>query len=227
MSKISGSKNRIIAIVVFLIATCAVITAFLLSRSEEGPLSTSVRTDDGVLELKVEIPKKKWSTSPREPVRIHLTLTNVGSDEVTLTFNYRSRFDFMIYSVEQGSYSYMWSYEFVQGTQNTNSAWTAIFNYSTLEAPEVNTVTLKPGDSIDQWLEWNQKNDATGPAGMGWLFTEMAPKGVYQVEGYAGHGNFGDSWTPENPLRYFDYTLPGGKLVHTVIKAPRLEIVLG
>jgi len=229
-------KTPLKLIIVFAVIISVVATAWLfVFRSEEtGPVSVEAVSEDGLLKLTMMLEKTKFTASPRESVKINLTLTNVGDQEITLTFRYETEFDFMIFSSSQGSYTYMWSWEHVQGAQNriytlsqgAQEAWDQIYNYSSLEPPEMNTVTLRPGEGIGQLLIWNQNNDATGAAGGGWLFTETAPKGVYKIEGYAGHGNFGDVWTPENPLRFFEYTVPDGRLVSTILKTPAIEIKL-
>jgi len=225
---------KIIIVFIAIILVVVALWLFLFKSEETGPVYAEVVSEDGLLKLTTMLEKSRFTTSPREAVRINLTLMNIGDQEITLTFRYKTVFDFMIFSSSQGSYTYMWSWEHIQGAQNriytlsegAQKAWDDVYNYSSLEPPEMNTVTLKPGEGISQLLTWNQNNDATGAAGLGWLFTETAPKGVYKIEGYAGHGNFGDVWTPENPLRFFEYALPDGRLVSTVLKTPTIEIKL-
>jgi len=225
------SLRFVVMIAIMLAVAGAFAGWFILKREVEGPVSVETVSDDGFLKLVMTLKKTKFTINPREPVEINLTLINIGNQEITLTFHYKTKFDFMVYSYTQGDYTYMYSWEHVQGAQNMLSpgnqeAWNSVYNYSSLEPPEIEVITLKPRESISQLLVWNQNNDATGAAGHGWLFTEIAPKGKYRIEGYAGHGKFDDPWTPDNPLRYFEYTLPDGTLIRTVLKTPGIDITL-
>ena len=183
---------------------------FQIFRSEvSGPVSVEVVSDDGFLKLTMTLEKTKFTTSPREPVKINLTLTNIGDQEITLTFHYKSKFDFMVYDYGQGEYIYMWS-------------WEHVYNGSSIELPEINTVKLKPGEKISELLIWKQNYvyDTTHPR------RGLVTKGTYRIEGSVGHGKINAPWFPENPLRFFEYTLPNGTLVRTVLKTPGIKINL-
>jgi len=198
----------------------------LIFRSEEtGPVNVEVVSEDGLLKLTMMLEKTRFTTSPREPVKINLTLTNIGDEEITLTFHYKTKFDFMILDYGQGAYAYRWSYDHIQGPSGWSADPSAYPTSITLEPAEMDTFVLRPGEKISQILTWNQLFDGSASAG-GWYQTELAPKGKYRIEGFAGLGRWDDPWTPDNPLRFFEYVTSSGTLVSTVLETPGIDVAL-
>ena len=216
-------KIVVVAVAIILIILIGVAIRPLIFRSEEtGPVYIEAISEDGLLKLTMVLEKTKFTVSPREPVRINLTLTNIGEEEMTMTFHYKTKFDFMIWDYSQGAYAYRWSYDHLQGP----IGWAA--NASeypfpiTLEPPGIDTIVLKPGEKISQTLTWNHYY----MGGLELPPVELALKGRYRVEGLVGSSRWDDPWSPDNPLRFFEYVTSDGTLVSTVLKTPGIDITL-
>jgi len=147
-------KTPLKLILVFAVIVSVVVAAWLLVfRSEEtGPVSIEAVSGDGVLKLTMTLEKTSFTTSPREPVRINLTLTNVGNQEITITFHYKTKFDFMIWAYTQGWYGYRWSYDHVQGPVGWSANASSYPISITLEPSEMGTLVLRPGEKTSQTL---------------------------------------------------------------------------
>jgi len=218
------------AIVVIACLLAGITIQQIIFRSKiAGTAYVEIISEDGLLKLTMRLEKTEFTLNPREPVKILLNLTNIGDRDITLTFRYKSRFDFMVFDYAQAKYAYRWSYENVQGPI---PAWSAnITEYPGElhpEPPDVNTVTLGPGQGIGQLFFWEQKYDGCAYAGVdsgGWLLTQSAPKGRYRIEGIAGLGYW--PGLQDNPLRYFQYSLPNGTLISTVLWTPGIDVTLG
>jgi len=203
----------------------------LIFKSEEtGPVNVEVVSEDGYLKLTIMLEKTRFTTSPREPVKILLNLTNIGDEEITLTFHYKSKFDLVIWDYSQAWYVYRWSFDHIEGPSHWPSGWAADpSTYPinvTLEPPDVNIVTLRPAEGISQLFFWNQQHSGGGE--VGWLGSAqvgLAPKGRYRIEGVAGFGR--SPGGPDNPLRFFEYTAPNGTLISTVLWTPGIDVTLG
>jgi len=216
-------KLLIIVVVIALIGI--VIRPFIFKSEETGPVYAEAVSEDGLLELTVMVEKSRFTTSPREPVKINLTLTNIGDQEITMTFHYKTKFDFMILDYGQGAYAYRWSYDHIQGPSGWSANASAYPISITLEPPEIDTFVLRPGEKISQTLTWNQLFDGSASAG-GWYQTELVPKGKYRLEGFAGLGRWDDPWSPDNPQRFFEYVTSNGTLISTVLKTPGIDVSL-
>jgi len=217
---------RFIVIIAIMLVVAGSIAGWLMLRREvEGPVSVETVSDDGFLKLVMTLKKTKFTTNPREPVEINLTLINIGNQEITLTFHYKTKFDFMVYGYDQGDYVYVWSFDHISGPIGWSADPSTYPIPITLEEPEINSVTLKPGEYVSQTLIWNHLHDNNALAG-GWIQVEPAPKGRYRIEGFAGFSRPPSPWAPDNPLRYFEYTLPNGTLIRTVLKTPGIDITL-
>jgi len=214
------SFKFIIAIAVIILAA-ATIRSFLPRSEETGSVYVEAVSDDGFLKLTMMLEKTKFTANPREPVEINLTLTNIGDEDITLTFHYKSKFDFMIFDYSQGAYACRWSYDHIEGPVGW-AANASIYPINiTLEPPEMDTIVLRPSEKIGQELIWNHLYFHGGD-----YQTQIAPKGKYRVEGFAGFARFADPWSPENPLRFFEYVSPNGNLVSTVLQTPGIDISL-
>jgi len=212
-------------IVVFAVIILVAVGAwlFVFKSEETGPATAEAVSEDGLLKLTVMLEKTRFTTDPREPVKINLTLTNIGNQELTLTFHYKSKFDFMIWDYTQAAYAYRWSYDHIQGPADWAANVSTYPIHISLEQPDISTVTLSPGEGISHSFLWNQYY--SGGGGEGWTpQVELAPKGRYRIEGIAGFGRW--SRVADNPLRYFEYTLPDGVLISAVIQTPGIDIVL-
>jgi len=213
-----------IVVVAALSILIGMVVWLLIFKSEEtGPAYAEAVSEDGLLKLTMMLEKTKFTASPREPVKINLTLTNIGDEDITLTFHYKTRFDFMVWDYTQGAYAYRWSYDHIQGPVGWSANASSYPISITLEPPDVSTVTLSPGEETSQLFLWNQCY--SGGGGEGWTpQVELAPKGRYRIEGIAGLGRW--SRVEDNPLRYFEYTGPNGILVSAVMQTPGIDIVL-
>lgn len=220
---------KIIIVVVLIVPIGIVARPFIFRSGETGPVYAEAISDDGMLKLTMMLEKTSFATSPREPVKILLNLTNIGDKEITLTFHYKSKFDFMVFDYAQAKYAYRWSYENVQGPVPVWSADVTEYPKELhLEPPDVNIITLKPGKGIGKSFSWNQNYDGCAYAGIdsgGWLLVELAPKGRYRIEGIAGLGYW--PGLEDNPLRYFEYTAANGTLISTVLWTPGIDVTLG
>ena len=107
---------RFIVIIAIMLVVAGSIAGWLMLRREvEGPVSVETVSDDGFLKLVMTLKKTKFTTNPREPVEINLTLINIGNQEITLTFHYKTKFDFKVFDIDQGEDTYRWSYLHVEG----------------------------------------------------------------------------------------------------------------
>jgi len=102
-------------------------------------------------------------------------------------------------------------------------AGTGIINF---RASEINIITLKPGEKISEIMIWDQHS--VGEATQTFPPNKPVPyaKGRYRIWGYAGLSSWSGYEHPDNPLRYFEYTLPDGTLVRTVLETPPIDISL-
>jgi len=216
-----------LTIVIAVTISVAVAAWLFVFRSEEtGAVYVEVVSDNGVLKLTMMLDKTMFTTNPREPVRINLTLVNIGDQDITLTFHYNTKFDFMVWAYTQGWYGYRWSYDHIQGPVGWSANASAYPVNITLEPPEMSTFVLRPGEKISQTLTWDQLYDGSGGEAFSGSQTQLAPKGKYRVEGFAGFARWHDPWSPENPLRFFEYVSANGTLVSTVLKTPGIDISL-
>jgi len=218
---------KIIVVVAVVILVGVAVWFFVFRPKETGPVSVEVASDDGLLKLTMTLEKTRFTTSSREPVRINLTLTNVGDEEITLTFNYRSKFDVKIFDVNQGEDTFRWSYEHIEGPQGwcaNVTTWEG--EPLTLEPMEITSVSLRPGNSISQIMIWDQHS--AGEATQAFPPKKPVPcaKGPYRIWGYAGLSNWSGYDWPQNPLRYFQYVAPDGTLKSVVLETPSIEILL-
>lgn len=217
-------------IIIFFILTIiiTIIIWFQFFKSEvSGPISVEVVSEDGLLKLTMSLEKTVFPVNPREPVKITLTLTNIGDQEITLTFCYKSKFDVRVFDVNQGEDAYRWSYEHIQGPP-TWCADPATWEGETLilEPPEMNTITLKPGESISEIIIWDQHSAGEATQTFPPTKPVPCPKGRYRIYGYAGFSNWFGYERIDNPLRYFEYTKPDGTLAKTVLETPGVDIRL-
>jgi len=197
----------------------------LIFKSEEtGPVYAEAVSEDGLLKLTMVLEKTKFTTNPREPVKINLTLTNIGSQDITITFHYKTKFDFMIWDYSQAWYVYRWSFDHIEGPPNWAADPSTYPTNETLDPPDVNMVTLRPGEGITQLFFWNQQYSGGGEVSDDYPQVALAPKGRYRIEGAAGLSRFPAG--PDNPLRYLEYTASDGTLISTVIQAPGTDITL-
>lgn len=217
-----------VLIVVIVVALVGIVARPFIFRSEEkGPVYAEVVSEDGLLKLTMMLEKTKFTTNPRESVKINLTLTNIGSQDMTLTFHYRSKFDVKIFDVNQGEDTFRWSYEHIQGPPDWCVDVTRWEGESlTLESPEITLVTLSPGDGISQLIIWDQHS--AGEATQTFPPTKPVPcaKGPYRIWGYAGFSLWSLYPTLDNPLRYLQYEALNGTLVSVVLETPGLDISL-
>jgi len=213
---------KFIAVVLVFILVVTVAWLFIF-RSEEGPISVEAVSDDGVLKLTMTLEKTKFTTNPREPVKIILALKNIGDDEITITFHYKSKFDFTIWDYGPGTYAYRWSYDHIGGPVGWAANVSEYINYinMTLEQPEIDTVVLRPSEEINKTLVWDHRQYQYA------LFLPSSTKGKYRVEGFAGFSplTYG-LWSSDYPLRFFEYISPNGTLVRTVLQTPSIDISL-
>ena len=218
-----------IGTILFVIIGLGIATLWVLLPSKtSGPVSVSKTSDDGMLKLTMTLEKTRFSTNPREPIRITLTLTNLWDNNITLTFHYKSKFDFMVYDYALGDFVYKWSYEKISGPAGWGPNVTSYPKAISLEPLEISIVTLKPGESITDTLIWDQYYDGNSVAG-GWIQTQLATKGKYRIVGYAGLANIptiGAWGATDNPDRYFEYISKDGSLVRVVLETPGIDIVL-
>lgn len=217
-------KVLILVIVVALVGI--VVRPFIFRSEETGPVYAEAISDDGMLKLTMMLEETKFTVSPREPVRINFTLTNIGNEDITITFHYKTKFDFMVWSYSEGCYMCKWSYEHIEGPSGWSPNPSSYPINITLEKPEIDTIALKPGEKISQTLTWNQNfNGWQGFAGgEGYYQVQPAAKGKYRIDGFAGFARWPDS--PENPQRFFEYVLPDGTLVSAVLQTPGIDISL-
>lgn len=219
---------KILIAVVIVVSIGIVVRPFIFGSQDGGPVYVEAVSGDGVLKLTMTLERTRFTISPREPVKILLNLTNIGDEEITLTFHYESKFDFMVFDYAQAKYAYRWSYENVQGPVPVWSADVTEYPKELhLEPPDVNIITLGPGEGIGESFSWNQNYDGCAYAGIdsgGWLLVELAPKGRYRIEGIAGLGYW--PGLQDNPLRFFEYTSPNGTLISTVLWTPGIDVTL-
>jgi hypothetical protein len=217
-------RSKFLTVVVVLILVAVIIWYQVFRTEFSGPVSVETVSDDGMLKLTMTLEKTRFSTNPREPIRINLTLTNLWDNNITLTFHYKSKFDFMVYEYALGDFVYKWSYEKISGPAGWGPNVTSYPTAISLEPPEINTVTLRPGESITDTLIWDQYYDAWTSARP----RALAIKGKYRIIGYAGFANVLLVWaqTTDNPDRYFEYISKDGSLVRVVLETPGIDIVL-
>jgi len=217
------SLRLVVVVAVPLILSGLAVWFFVFRSGETGPVSVEAVSDDGFLRLTMRLEKTRFTTSPKEPVKINLTLTNIGDEEITLIFHYKSKFDFMIFDYSQGAYAYKWSYERIEGPPGWAADPSTYPINITLEPPEINTIILKPGEGISQTLIWDQF--CKGGGGGITPQVELAPKGKYRIEGFAGFGDWPGPYS-KNSQRFFEYALPDGTLVSAVLQTPGIDISL-
>jgi len=218
---------KLLIVVVIVALVGIVVRPFIFKSEETGPVYVEAVSEDGLLKLTMMLEKTKFTTSPREPVRINLTLTNVGDQDITLTFHYRSKFDVKIFDVNQGEDTFRWSYEHIEGPPSwcvDVTRWEG--EPLTLETPEISLVTLRPGDGISQLIIWDQHS--AGEATQMFPPTKPVPcaKGPYRVWGYAGFSSWFGYERLDNPLRYFQYEALNGTLVSVVLETPGVDVSL-
>jgi hypothetical protein len=219
---------KIAIVLIALLITAGVAFWFFFRAQETGPVSVEVTSEDGFLKLVMALEKTRFTKDPKEPVRINLTLINVGDQEITLTFRYKSKFDFKVFDVDQGEDTYRWSYIHVEGPLGWSvdpSSWQG--EPLTLESSEISVVTLKPGESMSEIMFWDQYS--VGEATQAFPPNKPFPcaKGHYRIWGYAGLSSWSGYEHPDNPLRYFEYVSPTtNELKRVVLETPPIDIWL-
>jgi len=105
-------------------------------RNQPG-LPVNASGTDGILELKVSLTKSSFQVG--EIIEVHMSIKNIAKQSVTLVYPVGGLFDFEIYDSKG----------------NKLGAWSELAVTKKLAPPIV--VELKPGETIEQTMEWDQK----------------------------------------------------------------------